>query len=294
MDWDDVRTFLAIARSRSLSGAARDLAVSQSTMSRRLVALEQRVGARLLLKTPGGYELTGLGEAVLGNAERMEAEAISVERAVQGRDVALSGLVRVTTVDVVATRLLPAAIALLRRRYPGISLDVLPESRSLSLSRREADIAIRMARFEGMEVFSRRMATMTSALYASRTYREARPEALDHEGHSIVTVLEDQDHQPEARWLHSSLPAATVAMRTNSREAQLAAVVAGIGVACLPSIVGDAAPGLLRLDEAGTGPGREVWLGVHADLRHMPRIRAVIDAIEEAFVRQRGTLASGA
>lgn len=291
MDWDDVRTFLAIARSRSLSGAARDLAVSQSTMSRRLVALEQRVGARLLLKTPGGYELTGLGEAVLGNAERMEAEAIAVERAVQGRDVALSGQVRVTTVDIIATRVLPAALATLRNRYPGISLDVLPESRSLSLSRREADIAIRMARFEGMEVFSRRLATLNSALYASRSYRESWPQPLDQGGHGIITVLEDQEHLPEARWLKASLPGTTVTMRSNSREAQLAAVVAGIGVACLPCIVGDAVPDILRLDEAGFGPDREAWLGVHADLRHMPRIRAVIDAIEAAFVQQRDRLA---
>ncbi|WP_214647741.1 LysR family transcriptional regulator [Novosphingobium aerophilum] len=93
MDWDDVRSFLAIARARSLSGAARELGVRQSTMSRRLEALELRAGARLLQRTPRGYELTPLGEAVLGNAERMEAEAIAVERLVQGRDVALSGVV---------------------------------------------------------------------------------------------------------------------------------------------------------------------------------------------------------
>jgi DNA-binding transcriptional LysR family regulator len=115
MDWDDVRSFLAIARTRSLSGAARELGVRQSTMSRRLEAMEARNGARLLQRTTSGYELTALGEAVLGNAERMEAEAIAVERMVQGRDVALSGVVRLTTVEVIANLCCPARLWRYRR-----------------------------------------------------------------------------------------------------------------------------------------------------------------------------------
>lgn len=286
MDWDDVRSFLAIARARSLSGAARDLGVRQSTMSRRLEALETKAGARLLQRTPRGYELTALGEAVLGNAERMEAEAIAVERVVQGRDVALSGVVRLTTVDIIAELLLPDAVARLQARYPGISVDVLSDPRSFNLSRREADLAIRMTRFEGNELISRRMAIAASALYASGNYLAAHgtPDA-------IVTVLEDQAHLPESRWLQSCAPGARVALRTNSRSAQLNAVRAGLGVACLPCILADGVPGVVRLGEAGNGPEREIWLGVHTDLRHMPRVRAVIDALEKTFAEFRSRLA---
>lgn len=287
MDWDDVRSFLAIARARSLSGAARDLGVRQSTMSRRLEALEQRAGARLLQRTPQGYELTPLGEAVLGNAERMEAEAIAVERMVQGRDVALSGVVRVTAVEVVANLLLPGAILALQAKYPGISVDVLTESRSLSLSKREADLAIRMARFEGNELVTRRMALASNALYASPAYLTAHGSPMAAGDHAVVTVLEDQAHLPEARWLAERMPQARLAMRSNSRDAQLAAVRAGIGVACLPCYLGDSDAGVIRVAEAGEGPTREIWLGVHADLRHMPRIRAVIEALDAEFVRQK-------
>lgn len=286
MDWDDVRSFLAIARTRSLSGAARELGVQQSTMSRRLEAMQERTGARLLQRTPRGYELTALGEAVLGNAERMEAEAIAVERMVQGRDVALSGVVRLTTVEVVANLLLPRALVALQARYPAITLDVLTESRSLSLSKREADIAIRMTRFDSHDLVTRRMATAASALYASPEYLAAHGQDLSDPHHAIITVLEDHAHQPEAKWLAEMLPHARVAMRSNSRDGQWAAARAGVGVACLPCVLADRGGGLVRLD-AGLGPSREVWLGVHADLRHMPRIRAVIDVLNDAFAAEK-------
>ncbi|WP_206239093.1 LysR family transcriptional regulator [Novosphingobium terrae] len=286
MDWEDVRSFLAIARMRTLSGAARSLGVRQSTMSRRLSALEQRAGARLLQKTPAGYELTGLGEAVLGNAERMEAEAIAVERMVQGRDVALSGVVRVTTVDIMASRLMPGTITRLQARYPGISVDVLADIRSLSLSRREADLAIRMVPFEGRELVARRMGRASGALYASGPYLAQHGRDLSSPDHSVITLLEDQAHMPEARWLAQMVPHARVAMRSNSRETQGGAAAAGLGLACLPCYLGDGLPGLEKLKEAGGPPPREVWLGVHPDLRHMPRIRAVIDALDAEFAAQ--------
>lgn len=285
MDWDDVRSFLAIARARSLSGAARELGVRQSTMSRRLEALEAKAGARLLQRTPRGYELTALGEAVLGNAERMEAEAIAVERAVQGRDVALSGVVRLTTVETIANLLVPRAVAALQSRYPGIAVDVLSETRSLSLSKREADLAIRMVRFEGNELVTRRMAEATHALYASVDYLAAHGRELTDSSHAVVTVLEDQAHMPEPRWLAERMPHARVAFRSNSRDAQLGAIRAGLGVACLPCFLADGLADVARI--ASGGPLREVWLGVHADLRHMPRIRAVIDALDAEFAEMK-------
>lgn len=304
MDWEDVRSFLAIARARTLSGAARELGVRQSTMSRRLEALETRAGARLLQRTASGYELTPLGEAVLGNAERMEAEAITVERIVQGRDVALSGTVRVTTVDLVAEMLLPDAIAALQALYPRIVIDVLSDPRSYNLSRREADIAIRMTRFKGNQLVSRRVATAASGLYASAAYVEAHG-GLDGApqggggsgsgaGHAVITVLEDQANIAEARWLVEQVPQARVALRSNSRSAQAAAARAGLGIVCLPCMMAEAMPGLVRLSGQAAGPSREIWLGVHEDLRHMPRIRAVIDALNAMFARHQRALSGAA
>lgn len=291
MDWDDVRSFLAIARARSLSGAARDLGVRQSTMSRRLDALEAKAGARLLQRTPAGYELTALGEAILGNAERMEAEAIAVDRIVQGRDVELTGTVRVTTVEFIAEQLLPQVINRLHARYPGIAVDVLSDTRSLNLSRREADLAIRMTRFEGNQLVSRKLATAASGLYVSEGYLAAHGTMSSGHDHAVVTVLEDQAHLPEQRWLEAQLPRARVALRSNNRTVQCEAVQMGLGAACLPCIMTERYPGLIRMPDTAFGPDREVWIGVHADLRHMPRIRAVIDALDAVFSENRSRFA---
>ena len=280
MDWDDLHSFLAIARARSLSGAARSLGVRQSTLSRRLAALEQRAGARLLQKTPTGYELTALGEAVLGNAERMEAEAIAIERAVLGRDISLSGVVRITTVDTLAAHLLPGVVARLRERHPGICVEVVADSRSLSLSRREADIALRLTRFEGHELVARKVGQLESGLYASEAYlAQHGPLNADGEGHALITTLEDQAHLPEMHWLSARLPRAAIALRSNDREVHIGAARAGVGITLLSTFLATGARDLLRLAEPEPLPAREIWLGVHQDLRTMPRIRACVDAI---------------
>lgn len=275
MDWDDLRTFLAIARHGTLSAAARALGVTQPTMGRRLAAMEERQGARLLQRLPGRYGLTALGEVVLGHAERIEAEALAAERTITGRDVALEGVVRLTTVDMLAARIVAPALAALQSRHPGIVVELVPDSRSLSLSKREADIALRMNRFEGNEIAARKVGQMAIGLYASRQMQAA---VLG--GHvRLVTVLEDQAHLPEAAWLRENFPNAAEGFRSNSREVQLWAIKAGAGVGAVSRFRGDEEPDLVRLRTDLTDLTRDIWLGVHVDMRHMPRVRAVMDAV---------------
>jgi len=285
MDWDDLHTFLAIARHGTLSAAARALGVTQPTMGRRLAALEARSGARLLQRHPQGYALTTLGEAVLGNAERIEAEVLSAERTITGRDVALAGIVRVTTVDTLAAHILTPALASLQCAHPGIVVELISDQRSLSLSKREADIAVRMTRFEGHELVSRKLGSLELGVYASTTYLARHP--LTQTAHKLVTVIEDQAHLPEAVWLQAQFPAATIAFRSNSREAQLWAAKSSIGIAALACYRADSQPELVRVHPEGPALTRDVWLGVHSDMHHMPRIRAVIDAIVAAFSHER-------
>jgi len=281
MDWDDLHTFLAIARHGTLSGAARALGVTQPTMGRRLAALEARSGARLLQRHPQGYALTSIGEAVLGNAERIEAEVMSAERTITGRDVALAGVVRVTTVDTLAAQILTPALAALQCTHPGIVIELISDQRSLSLSKREADIAVRMTQFEGHELVSRKLGSLKLGLYASPTYLARYP--LAQATHKIVTVLEDQAHLPEVKWLHAQFPQATIAFRSNSREVQLWAAKSGVGIAALACHRAVAEPDLVPLMPHTAQIARDVWLGVHSDMRHMPRIRAVVDVIVAAF-----------
>lgn len=282
MDWDDLRTFLAIARHGTLSAAARALGLTQPTMGRRLAAMEARTGARLLQRLPGRYALTPLGESVLGNAERIEAEALAAERTITGRDIGLEGLVRLTTVDALAARIVAPALAELQCRHPGIIVELAPDARSLSLSRREADIALRMSRFEGHEVAARRVGALAMGLYATPDWAER----IEKDEARLVTVLDDQAHLPEAKWLRDAFPDAVTGFRSNSRAVQLWAAKSGAGIAALARYRGDAETGLVRLRTDMPDLVRDIWLGVHVDMRHMPRVRAVMDAVIKTLERQ--------
>ena len=237
-------------------------------------------------RLPGRYSLTPLGESVLGNAERIEAEALAAERTISGKDIGLEGVVRLTTVDTLASRIVAPALADLQSRQPGIVVELVPDTRSLSLSRREADIALRMSRFQGHEVAARRVGAMEIGLYATPDWQEriARGEAR------LVTVLDDQAHLPEAKWLRDAFPKSAISFRSNSREVQLWATLSGAGIGALACYRADAEPGLRRLQPSTPPLIRDIWLGVHVDMRHMPRVRAVMDAVTHALERQASIL----
>src|SRR3954451_19409897 len=141
LDWDDLRYFLAVARHGTLSAAALDLHVTQSTVGRRLTALEARLGVRLLNRTPAGYFPTLAGQRILGPVEALEAGVLHVERQVGGQEVELAGTVRVTSMDALAKQVFVPCFASLHRKHPDIEVNLLPDTTHVSLSMRETDIA---------------------------------------------------------------------------------------------------------------------------------------------------------
>jgi DNA-binding transcriptional LysR family regulator len=288
LDWDDLRSFLAIARHRTLSGAARALSVQQSTMGRRLDALEERAGVILLQKTPGGYVLTAAGEAVLGHVERIEQEAHAIERTVTGRDVRLEGSVRLTTVETMAVEVLTPILTAFLARYPGITLDLVTDTRTLSLSRREADVAVRMMRPEGHELVARKVGEVGFGLYASPGYLERMGMPDLQAGapdHRIILTLDELAGVVDMAWIRETLGQAQVALRTNSRYAHAAAAEAGVGIAGLSHYLAEGRD-LVRLPTPMPTPRREVWLAVHEDTRHTPRIRALMEALTAGLKEQ--------
>jgi DNA-binding transcriptional LysR family regulator len=295
-DWDDLRVFLTIARHRTLSAAARVLGVRQPTMGRRLAALEARLGTRLLQRTPSGYVLTAAGEAVLGNVERIETEALSVARQIAGKDIRLEGTVRLTTVETLAALVLAPAFASFRARHPLVELEVVAIPTSLSLLKREADVALRLAPFRQNDIVARKVGQMASALYASPDYLAQRgmPDwSNGAEGHDLILTEADLRDTLGMAWLRQIAPNARVALSTNSRLLQRDAARAGIGLACLARYLADGEAGLVRLDgpaDAEPAPRRDLWLGVHQDLRHTPRIRAFTDILHQALRDAAGRL----
>jgi DNA-binding transcriptional LysR family regulator len=289
LDWDDLRFFLALARHGSLSAAARELHVAQSTMGRRLASLEGSLGVRLLNRTPEGYIPTEAGEGVRVRAERLEAEAMALEWAVGGRDTRMAGLVRVTCAETLATHILAPCFALLHQRHPDLMIELIPSPHELSLSMREADISLRLQRPGQHDLVVRGVGSLGFGLFASPSYLD-RMGGLDFasgcSGHYLVTQTEDIQDAAQGTWLAALAPRARVALQTSSHEAAVRAAIHGGGLACLARFRADAEPGLLRLAVPSPIPHAEMFLVVH----QTPRIRVVLTQITAWMRRQRGDL----
>ncbi|MUI14116.1 LysR family transcriptional regulator [Massilia dura] len=294
-DWNDFRVFLAIARSGTLSEAARLLGSSQPTVGRRLQALEQTLGHALFQRTTDGYVLSNEGEAILCDIERMEEQATAVERKLAG-GFSLDGLVRVSTTEWFGVHVLAPIFANVRIHHPNLSIELITETRSVSLTRREADISFRFKEFDEPDVIQTRAIAIEFSAYASRAYlrRNGHPGAgqgpggttSEGHGHTLVTMDTGFGNLADVPWLLSRLPEAVVGLRANSRDVQARLCAAGAGIAVLPHQVGATDPGLVMLDLGELPPGRIVWAGVHKDMRRSPRIRALLSATLDALAAQ--------
>ena len=293
LDWDDLRFFLAIVRTGSLSAASRTLHVAQSTVGRRLISLETSLGVRLLNRTPDGYVPTLAGEDVRLQAEGIEEQAIALERQVVGLDRRMAGPVRVTCAETIASNLIAPCFGTLYDAQPDIMVDLIPNPRELSLSMREADISVRLTQPEQHDLVVRRIGTLAFGLYASHGYIERHGEC-DYDagcaGHRLITQLDGIQDATQTDWLAELAPRAQVAMQTSSHAAALAATKQGGGLASLIRYCGDNEPGLVRLETPPLPsliPSAGIWLAVHKDNRDTPRIRVVLDHIAN-WVRERG------
>ena len=283
LEWDDLRLVLAIARHGSLTAAARAMGVTQPTMGRRVEHLEDRLGAHLFERTAAGVALNALGTSLLPLAEQMERSALAAERQIAARDTGLEGLVRITTLEWTGHHLLAPVLARFCRLHPAVTVELITADRVFSLTRHETDVALRPVRFDQEGLVQRRIGATPRGLYASQAYLAERGEpnyAAGCPGHTLIALPESLFTLPQANWLHDTLaPQAHVALQSNSLDVHAAAAVAGAGLVLLPRSIGDALPGLRRLTPPETPPDRELWLGFHEDLRHTPRVRALVDYI---------------
>lgn len=291
VDWDDLRFFLAVARSGSFSVAARSLRVTQSTVGRRLASLEAAMGARLLHRTNEGYVPTAAGEAILSHVERVEAETLALERAVQGYDSRLEGNVRVVAPDFVASRLLVPAFSALSLRHPKISIELIDNREQPNFSAKDSDVSIRPGRFEQADLIVRSLGRLSFGLYASEGYiaQHGHPNFdAACEGHRLILGRDAMASSVDPAWLQDVAGRATVALRAASFETLLGAVASGYGIGALPRFVAEseACPKLERLYAAIPVPPMELWLGVHRETRGSARVRQVIDAAAKAIAAQ--------
>lgn len=284
-DWNDIRYFLAAGRTSSLNAAARLLRTSQPTVSRRIAALEKDAGKPLFVRHSNGLTLTTAGEALWQRALQLEEAALAVEHQVAAQDDSLAGPVRISATDGLGTLWLTPRLAKVSAAKPEITLEVQLNNDVADLMRREADIALRLARPVTANLVARRVGEMSFHLFAARDYvaRYGQPETVeDLSSHRLITLDVRQPVMDET-W-HGVLEAgAPIAYRSNSSLSQIAALRAGLGVALAPSYVGKLYPDLVPLLPGQPWRGREVWLVAHPEIRRSARVGFVFDALVTLF-----------
>ena len=291
-DWNTLRLALALQRARSLTGAARLLGIDHSTAFRRLKAMEAELGVRLFERLPGGrYEPTQPGRRMAAAAERIEDEIQAVDRDIAGQDRRLEGRLRVTSSETLAYSRLTEHLAAFREAYPGVVMELVIDNRVLSLSHREADIALRPVRPREGDLWGRKLADVAWAFYASRSYLDANGGAVDRPGelarHAMIGWEEAATGIQAADWLGRALPPVAFVYRTNSLINQLGAAGAGMGVALLPCYLGDRQPDVVRaMPEPVAGLTGELWIVTHADLKRTARVRAFFELVGERLARE--------
>lgn len=275
IDWDDMRLCLAVARARTWAQAGSALALNATTVSRRVSALEERLGTRLFDRTPDGCTPTEAGTRLLARAERMESEMLALSRDLVGEDQRLDGRVRIAATEMIATRFIAPFLAPFRERYPALEVELICTRERVDLARREADISLRLARPDEDQLVIKRLAPVNLGLYASETYLAAHGMPSEgFAGHLAIFFAELRAFARENTWLEQALADAQVAVRANSVSAVYAACVCGAGIALLPRLVADRDRRLVRISDHGPEP-RWIWQAMHQDLAQSARMRAV-------------------
>jgi len=279
MDWSNLNYFLTFARSGSLSAASRMLGTDHSTVARRIEALEKELKLRLVDRRARAYSLTSAGQQVRDLAVRAETAVGDIERFAQGTSRLPQGLVRLSGPSGVTNHFIAPRLLQLQRQHPGLQIELVDGSREASLSRREADIVLRMSRPHEKGLITRKLGEVTYGLFGSEDYlSEHLPEDWDFLGFD-----ESRDHYPQQKWLRTITGARELTLRASDYTALICAVLTGLGVAVLPQGMARHYKSLKQLPTSTPAPSREIWLVFHRDGAKAPAVRAVIDYLTEIF-----------
>ena len=286
LDWSDLAQLLAVRRAGSLAGAARSLGVDATTVGRRLKALEDALGVPLVKRSGRAIALTDAGAALADVAEATERGVADVRRRVAIEDEAPQGAVRLTTLEVLASRFVAPALPRLRERHPGLLLEIDTSAKVRDLARGEADLALRLTRPEEPGVVRRSIGAITLSAYVSPAWTLGRRKLTRAALREVPQVLFGLRYAvAEADWLRVQVPDAPVALRTDSVSTALEAVRAGTGLGLLPDAL---AEGLVRVELDATPPPRGVWIAMHPTSARTPRVKTVVRFLAEAFAAVKG------
>lgn len=284
-DWNNLRAFLAVARTGRLTAAAARLGADHTTVSRRIGALEDGLRARLFDRSPTGYSLTPHGERLMPRAEAMESLALTALSEVGEGDLNVTGAVRIGAPEGFGSYFLAPRMAELAERHPELEVQLVAIPGVLSLSKREADVAVTLSPPREGRLVTRKLTDYRLSLYGTAAYLDARPpitSRADLGSQRFIGYIEDLLYAPELDYMQAPDVDIHVALKSSNLIAQLQATLAGAGLCVIPDFIARREPTLIRVLPDGVGLERSLWLVTHQDLKNLARIRALTDFIVEA------------
>lgn len=286
-EWSDFKVLLALASAGSVAGAARELQVDNSTVSRRLAALEEAVGAKLIIRGGREFNWTSEGRTLLDAAEAMEAAAMQATCSVRSAKAEVEGTVRVSVAPAFVPILMQLMLPALRKKHPGLSVELSGDYRQAGLAKGEADVAVRMVRPSEGDLVARRAFDCGWFVFASKAYLEAHGRPASHAAlsqHRLVLYIEAMHSVAPLRWMEQHRGSARQVSRVDNLEIACQTIAADGGIAVLPCFIADAIPHLQRVFpeciDVNTG-----WIVYHEAARDAARIHAVVEALAEFFER---------
>ena len=277
VSWDDLRIVRAIGREGSLTGTARALGVSHSTLFRRLQRIEAGMGVKLFHRTRAGYVATAAGEDLVRVADTINKEVGAMRSRLGQREAWPGGLLRVATTDTLMHKVLPPLLATFHSRVQDVQLQVTTSNAMVKIGEHEADVAIRAGGRPPDPLVGRKLCGLETTIYRSRKLRGATAERLS--SLPWVAVDDTLGHLASSRWLDEQGLRQGAVLRTNSLVNVLHMVRAGLGIGVLPCYLGDQEPGLCRVCPPVKEWTSELWVLTHVDLRKVPRVRRLFDEL---------------
>jgi len=279
LQWSDLQYFLAVCEHGSIGAAAQALGVNHSTVLRRVASLERSLSVRLFDRLPSGYALTSHGLALAADVGQLAERVDAAERRVTGANLQLSGTLRLTAPDALLQSLLLAPLARFRRLHPQLGLELVINNTMLSLSKREADVAVRGSNRPPGHLVGRRVGSVQTALYASRDYLASLGPSANERDYQWVGHIDALSQLASAKWVQQNVPADQVGLRVDNLVSLADAVAAGAGVGWILCPLASQRPGLVQLREPCKAFNTQVWVLTHPDLRRVARVKALTDLL---------------
>lgn len=291
MNWEDGKLFLAVARAGQMLGAAKALGLNQATLSRRMTALENNLGTKLLTRRTTGCDLTEHGREMMKSLEQAEGIFLASQAAMGPKPGNISGTVRIGAPDGFGALFLAPRLAKLKARHPELSIQLVPVPRSFSLSQREADIAVMIGRPTQGRLVARKLTDYSLSLYASSTYLKEngtpqKPEELGR--HNLVGYVDDLLYAPSLNYVDSFLPNWKSSIEVSTAVGQLQAVMGGAGIGIMHDYLAADCAGIeLVLPQKRVV--RDYWTVFHESQRDLPRIRAIAAFLIDTVTAERAS-----